>query len=365
MRRHPVAALGAVPLAWAVLGAPLQYAPESGARDEQSWSVRHSLALVELSLETGDGEPANAPEMTMKATRSRSLTIAQVHDEAADGAPVVLTRTYGEVEESIDASFMIPNDGLDETLDASIDAPLDDVTVRFRWDEDEDDWSRSLVDESGEETEGQEDAIARLAVDAHLAGLLDELEEAEEGASWEAEPQAIAALVLPGGGLGGALDASPSDDRPFESHAAGVDPLLGMDLHLLLLGESEGEVSGDLRCTLKELPKDDAGNATIGIEVDLTATRDITEHVLPWLDALTDDVAVDLSSASATLRMQGAGEVEWNVATGLPTSVSLDLTLAYTLEREAELVTPGGDEIVILTTVELEGDLSSEMSTDM
>ncbi|MEM9380283.1 MAG: hypothetical protein AAGB93_10080 [Planctomycetota bacterium] len=366
MRCHAAALVGAAPFLWAAPQGALQYAPSSGATDEQTWTVQHTLSLSEVVLDVGDEEEGGAPEMTMEASRTRSLTIAQVHDEARGGAPIVLTRAFRDVEESIEATFVIPNDDLDETLEASIEAPLDGARVRFRREDGATEWSRAVVDEDGDEVADDEgdELLTGLTVDAHLAGLLAGLEEPAAGASWEAEPTSVVPLVLPGGHLGAEIEAIPADDRPYQACAAGVDPLLGMDLHHLLLGESDGALEGEVLCAIQEWPAEGSGRATISIEVRVEATRDVLERMEPWLDSIDEPVSIRAKSATATLRMEGSGEIVWDLDASLPTAVSLELSLAYTLQREADLVTPGGQELDLHTVVELDGELTSAMSTD-
>ncbi|MEM8710842.1 MAG: hypothetical protein AAGG01_07815 [Planctomycetota bacterium] len=337
----------------------LAYAPEEGAQDTQYWSVTHTLELQEIDASLSNDDPINVPEIEMRTTRSRTLALEQKHVAASDGLPDRLRRSFVEVDDSLEGVFNIPSDSVAETLDAAVEIDLEDRTVQFvRTD---DGWKKTFVDEDGEETSGPADALEELRPDANLGGLLSELDDPAEGATWTADASALIALIAPAGGLGESVEVSSVGERGMEPVMAGLDPLLGMDLHHLVAGAADGSLSGEIECKVASLSGDEA---VIEINVDVTANRDASERVKGWLEGFDGPMSVEVSSAAAELTAAGGGKVTWSVATGLPTSVDLELDLTYRIEREATLTMPDDGEVVLTTIFDLAGTLKSEMSAE-
>jgi hypothetical protein len=354
----PVAALAALGLGQ--LGG-LSYAPEAGAVDTQYWTVTHTLELQELDVTLSTDDPVGVPEIEMTTTHTRTLALEQLHGAAAEGVPMKLRRTFADVEEGLDGEFTIAEESVSERLDASIEIDLQDLSVRFERADADGEWERSFVDEDGEKTDGPEDALAGLTPDADLGGLLKNLKEPEDGATWTADASTLVALVAPGGDLGASVEVTSAGERGMEPALAGLDPLLGMDLHHLLAGDSQGSLAGEIEC--KVVSFDDA-QAVIAIEVDVTATRDVTDRVSAWIEGLDESMPVEVASANANLTATGEGVVTWDLATGLPVAVELELELTYHIERVANLEIPGEGEVVLTSEFDLAGTLESKMTAE-
>ncbi len=364
LRRPPVrpsaSAILALPLcALAVSGGP-GYAPEPDAADTQYWEVTHTLSLDDITVELSNDDDVEVPEIEMEATRTRTVTMEQVHETAAMGAPTSLRRTFVDLDDGIEGSFLIEEEDISETLEAEVEGDLADRSIRLRYSEEEEDWARSFVDEDGEEADGPVEALEGLAADAHLGGLLAGLEDSSEGASWTADPAALVALVSPGGKTYSGVAVSSAAERGMEPALAGLDPLLGMELWELLGGPA-AELEGEIECQVKSVT-DQA--MVVSFNVDVTSTCDVAEKHASWVENLDMPIGVEVTSAEATLHSQGEGSVTWDLKTNLPVKVELELELGYKLMREAALAIPGEEEAVLSTEINLVGKLQSTMSVE-
>ncbi len=339
----------------------MSYSPDAGATDTQYWSVTHSLELQDISVELSSDDPVNVPEISMASTRARTIVMDQLHGRAANGEPALLRRTFVEVEDDLEGHLTIESDDYDEALDATFEGDLADRSVRFELVEEGGEWERTFVDEDGEETDGPKEALEYLAPDAHLAGLLKEMGEAKKGASWQADAAVLVAFVAPGGKLHLSVDAPSAADRGEQPVLAGLDPLLGMDLWELLAGDSDGELTGGIDCQLTSMEED---RAVIEIKVDVSASRDVSAKLEEWITGLETPFGIEVSSGTATLDATGEGEVTWNLKTGLPVAVELELELAYRLDRTADLEMPDGSEAVLTSAYDLAGSLEASMSAE-
>ena len=358
--RSTASALFAVPLCGFLVAGGPSYAPEADATDTQYWEVAHTMSFDEITVELESREEVGIPEIEMEATRSRTVTMDQVHEAAKDGAPTSLRRSFVELEDSLEGRFVIEEEGVAETLDADVEGALADQSVRLSWSDDDEAWSMEFVDEDGEPAEGSADDLAGLVADAHLGGLLANLEEPSEGASWTADAAVLAALVCPGGKMHTGINVSSAGERGIEPAIAGLDPLLGMELWELLGGEA-AELEGGIECKVSSLSSDTMVTA---LAVDVTSTCDVGEKLAGWLENLDMPMEVDVSRGEAVLQAEGQGSVTWDLKTGLPVKLELELQLAYTMEREATLTIPGEEEDVITSVVTLSGTLNSKMSAE-
>ncbi len=358
--RSSAYALLAIPLCGFMVSGGPSYAPEPEASDTQSWEVTHSMSLAEITVELASGNDVPSPEIEMKATRSRTVTMDQVHESAQDGAPTSLRRSFVGLEDSLEGSFSIKEDDLAETLDAKVESLLTDQSVRLTWSDEDEEWSAVFVDEDGEAAEGSPDDLAGLVADAHLGGLLANLEEPREKATWTADATVLAALVCPGGKLHAEVNVSSSGERGMEPALVGLDPLLGMELWDLL-GDEAAEFDGGIDCQVLAMSSD---VMSMGLKVDVTSTSDVSEKLARWIKDAGMPWPVDVSRGEAVLQAEGQGSVTWNLKTGLPVKVDLELELAYTLQREAAFSIPGQEDDVITTEVNLIGTLSSTMTAE-
>ena len=340
----------------------LAYSPEAGATDSQYWEVSHTLEVQEVEASLSDDSDVQVPELEMRTSRTRALTLDQVHEASAKGAPTSLRRTFVEVEEGLTGTFQIPSDGLDELVDAAIDSPLEDLGVRLAWDPSKAEWTRTFVDEDGEEADGEADLLVGLQADAHLGGILTALGDVKVGERFDAGPRTLLALVVPGGDLGAPIECSPAGDRGMEPIMAGLDPLLGMDLYDILAGEAEGGLEGEIGCRVLEVTE--GKSAKIELTVDVTATRDVADRVAPWTDSMPEGTSATVVKADATMGFTGEGTLLWNLESGLPAKLELNLELSYGLEREAEIEIPGSEVLVLSTSFQFGGELTSKMTAE-
>jgi hypothetical protein len=350
----------AVPLGALAVSAGPGYQPEAGASDTQYWEVTHTFSLDGLSVELSNGDDVEVPEIEMDATRTRTVTMEQIHEASGEGAPTSLRRSFVDLDDAIEGSIVIEGDDVSEVLDAEVEGDLADRSVRLAKSDDDGEWSRAFVDEEGEETEGPAEALKHLVADSHLGGLMLGPEEASEGASWTADPEVLAALVAPGGKTHTGVTASSAGERGMEPALAGLDPLLGMDLWELLGGPA-ADLDGEIGCKVVSSTTE---ALMVEFNVEVTSTCDVSEKLTGWIESVELPFPVEVTSGEAILEAEGKGTVTWDLQTNLPVKLELDLELAYQLNREATIEIPGQDEAVLSSNFELVGTLSSAMSAE-
>ena len=353
-------ALLAMPLYGLTLAGGPSYAPEAGASDTQYWEVTHTLSFVEVAVELASGEEVQIPEIEMETTRARSLTMDQVHEAAKDGRPTSLRRTFVELEDDMEGRFVIEEESVAEALDAEVEGALADQSVRLSWSDENEEWSVIFVDADGGPTDGPTSDLEGLIADAHLGGLLTDLEEPSEGARWTADAAVLAALVCPGGKTHTGVNVNSAAERGAEPALAGLDPLLGMELWELF-GDEAAKLEGGIECKVASM----SGDAMVmALDVDVTSTCDVSEKLAEWVESAELPFTGEVIEGEATLQAEGEGSVTWDLKTGLPAKVELELELSYTMEREASFAIPGQGEDEISTKVELAGTLRSTMSAE-
>ena len=178
----------------------LRWAPRSGASLKRTFEAHHRLELSSATL-TVDGQEIEGEETPeWRIDYSERVAVTDRIGDLGAGVPLELERTFDELWTEVRHAGEV----FEEEESSRSSSPLEGVTVRFLWDEDEE---RHAV-ESEEELD--EELLGGLVEDMDLRAFLP-ADEVAEGDTWEAGPRAFLDYMWPGGQLGFRDDEEPDE----------------------------------------------------------------------------------------------------------------------------------------------------------
>lgn len=280
------------------LGSPqgIRYAPA-----EDQFLTRIYRLATELDLEdmrtvmNGQEIPAEyIPELEIHVLRAGVLVVTDKVVELGANRPAVLERTFDSLARQ--GSQDLTMSGETTLSRGTAASPFEGRTVRFTWDEDEEDFIATSVDD--------DEAIEGLLEDMDLRGFLP-AGEVEEGDTWQLDAKALTGLLSPGGDLRWAWegdDMQGNGRRSEDPEGEVLARFAGMQEGDLALIEITGEVTTH---------EEEAGDLEHIPIVDGTATTRSTttyglEGRLYWsvaagrLDSL--EMKTDVNVESTTLK---------------------------------------------------------------
>lgn len=174
-------------------------APENGTKVTKTFVNDIELELVDLQVEL-DGEAQEAGDVPeVKITDREEITVIDEYVKVEDGMAVELVRTFESLSDVSTQDQMGP-DGIEEVTREG-ESELEGLSVRFKWDAEEETHVVTYADE--DEAAGEE-LLEGLEVDADFVFLLPSGEEADEigvGDSWELDAAVFDMLSTPSGDL--------------------------------------------------------------------------------------------------------------------------------------------------------------------
>lgn len=231
----------------------LAYAPEEGTVLKRSFDAEASHELTEIAA-SFDGQDlehqGELPEFSSRFTEHIVVTDRLVGVE--NGRPTELERTFDELaQENTDTAG-------EEEVRAELGSDLEGRTVRFRWDEDEENYTVKSADD-GDDLDG---SVARWLLEDMDLRLVLPGREVEVDEEWELDPRLYLAFMWPSGLLGFHEEGEETDEDERELSGQTIDNLEG---------------SGTAR--LEEIREEDGVRvAVLHVELEITTG---SEHVLP------------------------------------------------------------------------------------
>jgi hypothetical protein len=308
--RRAAPALLALPLllAAAPIVAELGFQPSDGSKATRDYSIQFDFELGDLTV-IADGQDMS--EMMPGDFDGKGELKIQTQDHfvrSAGGRALELIRTFGTIDASMEAG------GESQDMDGSDD--LEGKSVRFLWNEQENDY-----DVAYHECEGDESDLQSVGADMDLSVLLPD-RAVEVGDVWTVGADQITQVLL----FGANLEDDEAEDAMFQTVWAELEPQFdALAESVKLTCEYEGE-------------RDEAGVKVGVIGLDLVGEGEI--DLEPVIRAVMESqelpVQVDLSfnAASLGLSMTGKGELLWNVQRGLLHAFDMgaDVELAVDLD---------------------------------
>ncbi|MFT4709721.1 MAG: hypothetical protein ACI9D0_000257 [Bacteroidia bacterium] len=251
----------------------------------------------------------------------------------SEGRPVSFERTYGA--SNIGGEFTGSSDGESESQSFSIDSALEDSTVRFTWNDEDEDYTRAFVDDE----EADADLLKGLLPRLDLGFMLPE-GEVNVGDTWELDPLQLAAMLIPGGDL--AYDVEGREDADFSD----FEGVMGNDEAYAAVSKlMEGEVTA----TFKGMGEgDDSNLAEILVAMDISGEEDfadmVADAIRKGLEASGQDIPMDqipdFNTFALAVGLDGEGTLVWDMRSGhvasFTMSAEIEVELAVNVSFDME-----------------------------
>jgi hypothetical protein len=326
--------------------ADISFAPSSDASIEMTYENNAEFFLDELSVNfMGNDMGGLIGAIDASVNIELESTFTDTYRSVEDGQPMSFQRVYGAA--NIGGEGSMEAQGESESNSFSVDSALENATVSFKWDEEEEEYTRAFVDDEE-------------ADDTLLQGLLPRLDLAfmlpEEGVSvddeWQVDAIQIASLLVPGGDL--AYDVEGRDEADFSSFDGGMDSDEAYDTLVEL-------IDGDVTAKFKGMREDDESHlAEIQITMDISGEEDfadkIVDAILAGIEASGGDVPTDaipeFNTFALSVAFDGEGTLMWDVRAGHAASFTMssevEVALAVNVAIDAEGMAGEVDGEIIL-----------------
>lgn len=312
----------------------LIYAPEADLELTRTFEANAEYDIVfSMEVEGEELELGEQPDFTSEW--NEHIVVSDEILEVEDGRPTDLRRTYDELSQTSTDS-----DGEDES-ERGMTSDFEGETVRFLWDDEDEEYTAKFVDE---DTELDEDLLQWLHEDMDLRAILPGYE-VEEGDSWDIDQDVYLPLMWPGG----LLEFYPDDaDGPSGE---------GDDRNQQTIDNLAAEGTA----TFEEVREDDDGRRLAVITVELSITTS-TERTREEQDPEGNSVEVEITEE---IERELEGEILWDIEGGHLYSVELEGDSEWVQTEAADVETPEGTrEVARLVTTSGEISYSVEIEAD-
>ncbi len=295
-------------------GEDLTFGPPEGTTLVKSFETEVELTGGEMEVIMGDQEvpPEFLPELEVTMAESRDLVFTDHYAEVSSGRVALLRRSFDRIEEQHQSSQSLSGQGMDDAAELATtgSSRLEDETVLFRWDGDEEQYTAQYPDEDGDPA-----LLEGLEFAADFVALLPE-DEVEAGDSWRVDGEVFACLVTPGGDL--SVEYEGDDEESLNE------------------GEREVTYEGSLELTLKGIFEED-GRRIASVEIE----GEVIETQVQRTDLANVPVADGTAVQTVTLEHALEGELEWDLEAGHLLSLQLESSIDATLEVVRDADQPG------------------------
>lgn len=305
-------------------GDSLRFAPAADAEVSMEFTNSMEFFLDDFTAEAmGQDVGAMLGDVEANVSIDIEVAFADTYTKTAEGRPTTFQREYGDA--AITGEFTGSAQGESDSQSFELESGLSGTKVRFAWNDDEGEYTKSFVDDE----DGDEELLAGLEDRIDLAFLLPE-EEVEVGAEWAIDPLKLAMLLVPGGDLaydtegGDRSGMGDSDDEMNDSAIEAMRELM------------QGEVTG----TYKGL--NDDGLAEISIALEIAGDKDMADLVAKAIQAAADASGEEVDPSqmpeirtfTLELSLDGEGTLLWDPRVGIVNSftMSAETELALTVE---------------------------------
>ena len=319
----------------------IRFAPSDGSEVERTatWTESSKTTSVDITL---GGQPTDeVPTPFTSVARTLEIESTEQFVRSTPGRPLELVRRFGPITLETGADLELEPSGGKLRLEGEGGSLLEDVGVRFIWNEDEETYERSYADDY----EADESLLEGLRPTTDFLALLPEDEDVELGAEWDVDLDALFDVLRPGGTLPIAFE---SDLQALEGI---LDPLLLPGVFQCLEGEQEGSLSARVESI-------EDGLASIRFKLEATVVADKEEHVGAMLARATPEGAIaEMNTASYTSKIDGKGTLDWDLAESRMASFRFEAEVECEIELVVD-VDAEGQEFEFVMEEEREGTIS-------
>ena len=351
LRFLPLLAVPAL-LALAKPAAELTFAPAADTSITMEFSNNVEFFLDDLSVSMmGNDMTGMIGDVDASVNIELESEFTDTYGRVSDRRPTTFERTYGAA--NIGGEATGSGGGESDSQSFSIDSALEDSTVRFTWNEEDEEYTRAYVDDEEADAALLEGLLPRL----DLAFMLPEGDVAV-GDDWQVDPIELASLLIPGGDL--AYDVEGRDEADFSDFEGAMGNEEAYEAITKLM---EGEVTA----TFKGMREGDESHlAEIQIAMDISGEEDFADMVADAIRAgieasgeeIPMDQMPDFNSFALGVAFEGEGTLMWDVKSGHVASftmsseieVMLAVSVSFDMEgmagdAEGEVVLGGAAEI--------------------
>jgi len=278
-------------LAFAPAETRLEYSPTKGNEIEKSFSGEFTVYIEALDVTmNGQASPLSMDEMDpseREGVFTYNLEVLDVFKGVAEGRTTELVRTYNAVEGTAE--------GGGDTEEGSFD-DLVGQSVEFVWNEETEQYNRSVLDE---DSDLEEDLVQSLAAEIDMSGLLPD-GEVSIGDTWEVPGEMMVGLLIPG------IDFDSAANVDSEAVGAIPDEIMSA-----LRGSMEEAI---IECKFSGLSGDGEAESAV-IEYNLTAevSLDLSEVMAEQMDEQAQQMEMEMDEFAVDLSLELTGEMLWNV----------------------------------------------------
>lgn len=334
-----------VPVLWSMdsLAEAPSFGPEEGTSCSKRIERTLELAQTETSLMVDGTDMSDTFEMDMETTFVAVTAVTDRYISVGDGRPSKFTRTFDELssESSISASGPMG----DVNADISGSSELEELTVVFTWDDDEEGYDVEFHEDSA----GDDGLLVGLNADLDLFSLLPD-DDVSEGDSWDVDANAMIAIFAPSG----SVKIKPDDAPNMEMGQAPPDPGAGLE-----------EFEGDVTATFEGVRDVDGTRvAVISLSIDVSSAVDQTELVQNTMDGggLPEGLAFEIESSDMEFLFDGGGELLWDLERGIIYSLELSGDVTQIVDTTMSIAMPGNEQ-TIETSRTFEGSQTISFTT--
>jgi len=328
----------------------VRFAPEDGSEVERTITWTESTSSSEVTLTLDGEETSEVPTPFAAVERTLSIESKDQFVRSTPGKQLEFVRRFGPI--TLESAAELDLETVGGTAELSFEgeggSELEDVGVRFVWNEEDESWEKSFADDY----EGSDDLLEGLSPTTELIALLPEPQEGDDELAvddrWDLEMDTLFDVLVPGG-------------RPpinFESDLQALDgvldPLELPGVFQCLVGDGEGEIE----CLVKSI---EDGVAVIELTVDVTITSDQLEHVGGLVDAaLPDGATAEIQISEYVTAIDGTGELVWDLGASRMSSFRFDAKVEVEVLLGID-VTVDGSDVVFEMSETRTGEISVEI----
>lgn len=318
------------------------FQPKEGATLTRTLTSRSQMTMDDMSM-TMNGSPMPMPmEIDMEMQMEQTVRVADRYVEVAGGRPRVLRRTYESLEQQSRFTMGGMPDGSSQDHEVRGESDLEGKTVIFRWDEDEGAFRPRFPDDQGDAA-----LLEGLEEDMDLRALLPE-GPVSAGDTWQVEVRDLKALLMPGGNL---------KIEPTEKIEGA--PGVGGDMGEMLGDMLEGEALAEYRGT-REI--DGVRVGVIHLTLKISSSNDMTDKIAEQMGEGPEGAEMEIDHVDVDLRMEGEGNLYWDLAAGLPHSYEMSGTVKMQMDMAMKM-SMGGNAMNLGQLMQMSGTFNNGMTT--
>ncbi|MFT7075648.1 MAG: hypothetical protein ACJA0P_001660 [Planctomycetota bacterium] len=235
---------------------------EAGTKVTKTFESFLNLELVEMSISL-DGEEKDLPageSPTKTMSDEEEVVFVDEYVKVEGGRGVEILRTYETLSDMSMQSITPP--GSDETMEdlEEGESPFLDLTVKFVWDADEEEYVATFVDAD----DADDDLLEDLHGDADFLYLLSD-GPMEEGSSWDIDIEAFDFISSPSGNLQ-INDPDSEDEEDDEAFSEAFNEGLEGEMTGTVESIDEGVVTILIECSVStsfEMDRSDGGEGPV------------------------------------------------------------------------------------------------------